>query len=106
MSNSRPHHIKPIGQGHVFTEAPAWNHIGAGWRPLFGNYRDLGFSFEWHEFAVAVDLDWARSFHPGSVELCLNLDGAALLKDGQHTIQLPRRTFAFYYQGEPPLAAM
>src|SRR5947208_84180 len=104
MSNSRLHHVNPPVSGHAFTEAPAWNHVGAGWRPLFGNYRELGFSFEWHEFTVTGDLDWSRSFHPGSIELCLNLDGAALLQDGQRTIELPGRTFTFYFQGTPSLA--
>ena len=51
----------------------AWKAVGPGWRPLFGSYRDLGFSFEWHEFTAKEEFDWSRSFHPGSVELCLNL---------------------------------
>jgi len=88
-----------------FTEAQAWNAIGAGWRPLFGNYRELGFSFEWHDFTPAADLDWARSFHPGSLELCLNLAGNASLNDGKQLVELPPRMLAFYFQGEPSLTA-
>jgi AraC-like DNA-binding protein len=88
-----------------FTEAPAWCEVGAGWRPLFGNYRQLGFSFEWHDFSSAAELDWARSFHPGSLELCLNLTGNALLGDGQQRIALSPRMLAFYFQGNPPLLA-
>jgi len=88
-----------------FTEAQAWDTIGAGWRPLFGNYRELGFSFEWHDFQTARELDWSRSFHPGSVELCLNLDGAASLRDGRQVVELPPKSFAFYFQGEPALTA-
>jgi len=56
----------------LFAEAPAWKAVGPGWRPLFGNHRDLGFSFEWHDFTARETFDWSRSFHPGSVELCLN----------------------------------
>lgn len=88
-----------------FTEAPAWSSVGAGWRPLFGNFRPLGFSFEWHDFTCADDLDWARSFHPGSVELCLNLDGEATLFDGRETVEVRPRTSVFYVQGNPPLEA-
>ncbi len=88
-----------------FTEAPAWSSVGAGWRPLFGNFRPLGFSFEWHDFNCPEDLDWARSFHPGSVELCLNLDGEATLFDGRETVEVRPRTSVFYVQGEPPLVA-
>jgi len=79
--------------------------VGAGWRPLFGNFRKLGFSFEWHDFACAAELNWARSFHPGSVELCLNLEGTASLSDGKQTVELPAKAFAFYHQGEPLLTA-
>ena len=89
----------------AFAEAPAWSAVGAGWRPLFGSFRKLGFSFEWHDFNCAAELDWARSFHPGSVELCLNLEGTGTLKDGQRSVELPAKTFAFYFQGEPSLAA-
>jgi AraC-like DNA-binding protein len=88
-----------------FAEAPAWEAIGAGWRPLFGNFRNLGFSFEWHEFHARHEMDWARSFHPGSIELCLNLNGRGTLFDGQQTVELLPQTFAFYFQGQPPLAA-
>jgi AraC-like DNA-binding protein len=89
----------------LFAEAPAWKAIGAGWRPLFGNFSDLGFSFEWHEFTAKVEFDWARSFHPGSVELCLNLDGRGRLSDGRQTVEMNPQTFAFYFQGKPSLVA-
>jgi AraC-like DNA-binding protein/catechol 2,3-dioxygenase-like lactoylglutathione lyase family enzyme len=89
----------------AFAEAPAWRLVGEGWRPLFGNFRSLGFSFEWHSFKCREPLDWARSFHPGSVELCLNLAGRAIVRDGQHSSEFGAQTLAFYYQGEPPLIA-
>ena len=88
-----------------FTEAGAWSGVGAGWRPLFGNFRKLGFSFEWHDFRCAQELDWSRSFHPGGVELCLNLGGSGTLDDGEHRVELGPRMLAFYHQGKPPLAA-
>lgn len=88
-----------------FAEAPAWQAIGTGWRPLFGSFRELGFSFEWHDFQCATPLDWARSFHPGSIELCLNLSGAAILTDGSDVSELSSEMFAFYRQGTPPLTA-
>lgn len=79
--------------------------MGAGWRPLFGNFRSLGFSFEWHDFKTEEELDWSRSFHPGSLELCLNLDGQATLADANHTVELRPRTSVFYFQGTPSLVA-
>ena len=89
----------------TFCEVDVWRGVCARWRPLFGGMRQSGFSIDWHDFTCAKELDWARSFHPGSVELCLNLDGWAALNDGQQTIELLARTFAFYYQGDPPLTA-
>jgi AraC family transcriptional regulator len=89
----------------TFTEAPAWRAVGASWRPLFGSFRSLGFSFEWHDFRTEAVLDWGRSFHPGGLELCLNLDGQATLTDTQHTVELRPRATVFYFQGAPPLAA-
>lgn len=93
------------GPAPLFAEAPAWKIIGAGWRPLFGNFRDLGFSFEWHEFTAKQEFDWARTFHPGSIELCLNLEGRATVSDGANTIELQPSMSAFYFQGLPSLTA-
>src|SRR6202012_6037523 len=58
-----------------FGEAEAWHSVGQGWRQLFGSFQNLGFSFEWHDFQLENNLDWSRSFHPGSIEICLNLAG-------------------------------
>ena len=88
-----------------FGEAEAWRGIGAGWRPLFGSYRELGFSFEWHDFTSPKPLDWAASFHPGSLELCLNLEGTGRIVSEEGTTELPPRAFSFYFQGEPTLSA-
>ena len=107
ISNAKPGQIPVVVQTlcPLFAEAPAWKSVEPGWRPLFGNYRDLGFSFEWHEFASNKEFNWGRSFHPGSVELCLNLDGRGKLSDGRQTVELSPQSFSFYFQGQPPLAA-
>jgi len=86
-------------------EAAAWRAVGAGWRQLSGNFTDLGFSFEWHDFTAAEPPDWARSFHPGSVELCLNLAGAGVVRNGPDVAEFAPRTAGFYLQGRVPLTA-
>jgi AraC-like DNA-binding protein len=43
---------------------------------LAGSFSRDGFSFEWHELQPAANLNWANSFHPESVEICLNLRGS------------------------------
>lgn len=91
----------PVG----FTETPAWDSVGEGWRPLFGSFRELGFSFEWHDFVTEREFDWSRSFHPGALELCLNLEGRATLTKNEAAVELLPRSVLFYYQGRPPLDA-
>ena len=93
------------GPENPFAEAAAWQAVGAGWRPLFGSYRELGFSFEWHDFTPDRELNWARSFHPGSVELCLNLKGGGTILNRGTPTELPAQSLAFYFQGDPPLTA-
>jgi len=92
---------KPQIDPRLFAEEPAWRAIGAGWRQMFGNFTKLGFSFEWHEFHSARDLDWARSFHPNSIEVCLNLEGEATISDGKEKIEIAPRTLIYYYQPDP-----
>ncbi len=86
-------------------EAAAWRAVGAGWRQLSGSFGELGFSFEWHDFTAEAPLDWARSFHPGSVELCLNLSGSGTVRDGKAVAEFGPRTGGFYRQGRNPLSA-
>ena len=63
----------------VFGEAAAWSAIRDGWVPLYGKFHSRGVSFEWHEFETKRAIDWAKTFHPDSVELCLNLQGSGLV---------------------------
>ena len=59
----------------VFTERTVWRAIGKGWRHLHGSVSRVGVSFEWHDFTLDKEFDWNKSFHPGSIELCLNQEG-------------------------------
>lgn len=88
-----------------FAEAEAWRDVRSGWQPLCPRFNSSGFSFEWHDFEPAQAFNWSRSFHPQSVELCLNLSGQANITDEQGTTELQDRTLAFYYQGLPELNA-
>jgi AraC-like DNA-binding protein len=64
-------------------EQGAWAQIEGTWHPLHGSFPEQGLSVEWHDFRVEHDLDWGRSFHPGSLEICLNFSGAGTLQDGE-----------------------
>ncbi len=106
MTNSRVR--RPLNLASTvppFAEAPAWKGVGDGWRPLFGSFRELGVSFEWHDFQSQERLDWARSFHPGGVEVCLNLAGHGEVRRGATATDVKALSHLFYQQGDPPLSA-
>ena len=80
----------------VSREAAAWQDIRGTWRPLYGSFFEQGVSVEWHDFTITKDMDWARSFHPGSLEICLNFSGSARLHDGEAVRELPAVSLAVY----------
>ncbi len=86
-----------------FSEAAAWETVGEGWRQLHGNFRDLGYSVEWHDFTTDLDLDWAPSFHPGGVEMCLNLAGWGEVQAGNRELEFAPLTAGFYFQNKSQL---
>jgi len=101
---ANPNGTPPGGQA-TFGEAEAWHPVGQGWRQLFGSFSDLGFSFEWHDFQLGEGLDWSRSFHPGSVEICLNLTGHGTVAGGGNRADFAPLTTGFYRPGTPMLTA-
>lgn len=82
-----------------------WRASGARWRQLFGDFGRLGVSFEWHELPGDRDVDWAPSFHPDSLELCLNLGGIGELALAGEVLRLSPGTAGFYRQGRDPFQA-
>ncbi len=91
--------------GASFREAEAWRAVGAGWKQLHGNFKNLGVSFEWHDFTCDADLDWKRSFHPDSVEVCINLAGVGDVRCSEQTAEFADDTSGFYRHGDPGLTA-
>ncbi len=77
-------------------EDAIWAAVGAEWRQLGGSFRRHGFSFEWHDLAPTQVIDWGRSFHNGSVEICLNFEGQGHVAAGEHRMDLRSRTAGFY----------
>ncbi|MBG86557.1 MAG: hypothetical protein CMO80_06620 [Verrucomicrobiales bacterium] len=89
----------------VFSESAAWEPIGEGWKPLHGRFAQDGVSVEWHEFHVDEPIDWGASFHPQSLEICLNLAGNAKVTHGKQSLSIGPRSLAFYCVGDKPLQA-
>ncbi len=56
-------------------ENGAWQGVHGVWRRIYGSFPEEARSVEWHDFAIDHPLDWASSFHEGSLEICLNFGG-------------------------------
>lgn len=82
-----------------------WRTVGDGWRHLHGSVREAGVSFEWHDFIASAELDWGGSFHPGSVEVCLNLEGEGRVRHLGAEARFSPLTAGFYRRGEQALPA-
>lgn len=99
-----------FGPGHAdasspSSEASAWRDVGAGWQRLFGSFRGTGYSIEWHDFRAKREFDWAPSFHPDCVELCLNLQGTGFVEGRGVRAEFMPNTAGFYYRQKEPLKA-
>ena len=92
-------------RGTPFTETDAWRDVGRGWQPLFGSFHGAGYSIEWHDFFAKREFDWAASFHPGCVELCLNLDGHGFVECKRKRTDFAPNTVGFYHRKDEPLTA-
>lgn len=88
-----------------FSESRAWRDVGAGWQKVFGSFRGTGYSFEWHDFVAKREFDWAPSFHPECVELCLNLDGNGFVEGNGNRAEFAPKTAGFYFRQHEPLNA-
>jgi len=88
-----------------FSERWFWRPLGNGWQRLFGSFRGEGYSLEWHDFEADHELDWGASFHPDSVEICLNLAGEGFVRHGTRRLDFEANTVAFYHRGSAPLEA-
>lgn len=104
-SNPASAHRRANGGAAEFSEAGAWRDVGAGWQPIFGSFRGVGYSIEWHDFRAKREFDWAASFHSGCVELCLNLAGHGFVEGRGGRTEFAPNTAGFYHRTDEPLTA-
>ena len=77
-------------------ENGVWRNIQGEWRQLYGSFSREGVSVEFHHFRSEKALDWSRSFHPGSLEICLNLQGTGSLRADKTDTAIGVRSVACY----------
>ncbi len=87
-----------------FTEAEVWAGLGEGWQHLHGSFLEQGYSLEWHDFTTQGEFDWSSSFHPGGLEICLNLAGEGRVAVGGRGLEFAPLTAGFYFQESPGLS--
>jgi AraC-like DNA-binding protein len=84
-------------------EQEAWREV-KGWRPLYGDVDQTGVAVEWHDFRTERAFNWGRTFHPRSLEFCLNLEGHGEIGAGGKIGYAPGNC-GYYAVGDEPLAA-
>ena len=85
-------------------EQQAWREVKNGWRPLYGDLDSMGVAVEWHDFKTSRSFNWGRTFHPCSVEFCLNLEGHGEIGVAAKTKYAPGNS-GYYAIGDEPLPA-
>jgi AraC-like DNA-binding protein len=85
-------------------EQAAWREVKEGWRPLYGDIDSMGVAVEWHDFRMARSFNWGRTFHPRSLEFCLNLDGRGEVGGATKVSYMPAAA-GYYAVGDEPLPA-
>lgn len=85
-------------------ERAAWREVKEGWRPLYGDVDSMGVAVEWHDFRTARSFNWGRTFHPRSLEFCLNLDGRGEVGRATKVTYAPSAA-GYYAIGDEPLPA-
>jgi AraC family transcriptional regulator len=86
-------------------ESSAWKGIDGVWKKIHGGFPDKGISIEWHDFSNLEDIDWAESFHPSSLEICLNFSGSAKLQQDKWVQEVNSGQIAVYATGDRSIKA-
>ncbi|MCB1125826.1 MAG: helix-turn-helix transcriptional regulator, partial [Verrucomicrobiae bacterium] len=87
------------GGGRVIVE-PGAAHPAESGSHLFGQLDREGFRITWYEFAAKAAVDLSHQLVPGTVEVCLNLDGAGRMEANGEQAGYARLSTGFYHVGD------
>ena len=73
---------------------------------MYGDVDKIGVAIEWHDFRIERSFNWGRTFHPNSLEFCLNLNGHGAVggAGGTRSDYLPGNC-GYYAVADGPLPA-
>ena len=102
---TRTRNLRKMNPGCAAEQA-AWRELKDGWRPLYGDVDKIGVAIEWHDFRIERSFNWGRTFHPNSLEFCLNLNGHGAVggAGGTRSDYLPGNC-GYYAVADGPLPA-
>src|SRR5438094_877696 len=108
--SGRPAPRHPGGIPHlpdeITREAYSQEVSSLGFWPLYGDVDQMGVAVEWHDFRTERSFDWGRTFHPRSLEFCLNLNGHGEIGVGEKMCSdYSPGNCGYYAIGDKPLAA-
>lgn len=87
-------------------ENGAWKNVRGVWRLVFGSFPEEQRSIEWHDFQLDQPLDWAKSFHEDSLEICLNFRGTGQFGGKKSAVVLDPGMASFYTTTSERLSAL
>lgn len=88
-----------MGSGK-FSEKGIWKEVEGEWKQLFGDFESEGVSVEWHDFSTPRLLEWGKSFHPESLEICVNFEGSGTFCKGRESrTEAGPRSVSYYTHG-------
>jgi AraC family transcriptional regulator len=89
----------------IRSEVGFWRNVRGTWSQVYGDFHRAGVSIEWHDFETPKTIDWSRSFHDDSLEICLNLAGEANINHQRNSFRLETDSVGVYRQIKNSLTA-
>lgn len=107
LREQREDRSEPPPSALFLNEASIWLSTQRESRRICGDLEGEGIDIEWHNFKSDANsaLEWPRSFHSSSLELCLNLAGHGFLQSAENRVSFEPGTAFIHVPGNRELRA-